>query len=90
MLMSVLSVWHNYCQVYSIFVFFWLRQELKKSQSPSVRPFQTCLEQSIFIILAQIFKQSVRNRSAVSEHSESDQGAIRENSESNPGVIREQ
>ena len=35
----------------------------------SVRSAQTCLEQSIFIILAQIFKQSVRTKSAVSEQS---------------------
>ena len=35
-----------------------------------VRSVQVCLEQSIFIILAQIFKQSVGNKSAVSEHSE--------------------
>ena len=41
------------------------------------------LEQSIFIILAQIFKQSVRNKSAVSEHSVSTQRALREHSESN-------
>ena len=39
----------------------------------SVRPVQVCLEQSIFIILAQIFKQSVRNKSAVSGHSVSTQ-----------------
>ena len=42
-----------------------------------VRSAQVCLEQSIFIILAQIFKQSVRNKSAVSEHSESTQRALR-------------
>ena len=47
-----------------------------------VRSCQTCLEQSIFIILAQIFKQSVRNKSAVREHSESTQRALREHSES--------
>ena len=45
-----------------------------------VRAVQVCLEQSIFIILAQIFKQSVRNKSALSEHSESDQRALREHS----------
>ena len=56
----------------------------------SVRSVQTCLEQSIFIILAQIFKLSVRNRSAVSEHSESNQRALREQSESNQRAIREQ
>ena len=56
MLMSVLSVWHNYCQVYSIFVFFWLRQELKKSQCVSVCAAQTSKKQSIFIFLAQIYK----------------------------------
>ena len=37
---------------------------------PSVRPVQTCLEQSIFIILGQILR----------EHSESTQRAIREQS----------
>ena len=42
---------------------------------------QTCLEQSIFIIPAQIFKHSVRNKSAVSEQSVSTQRAIREQSE---------
>ena len=46
-----------------------------------VRPFHLCLEQSIFIFLAQIFKQLVRNQSAVSEHSESNQRAINEHSE---------
>ena len=51
-----------------------------------VRSVQVCLEQSIFIILAQIFKQSVRNKSAVSEHSESTQRAIREQSESNQSI----
>ena len=43
-------------------------------------------EQSIFIILAQIFKESVRNKSAVREHSESTQRAIREHSESNQNI----
>ena len=63
---------------------------LASSRSPrsadlrsSVRPVQTCLEQSIFIILAQIFKQSVRHKSALSEHSECTQRALREHSESN-------
>ena len=46
-----------------------------------VYPVQTCLEQSIFIILAQIFKQTVRNKSAVSERSESTQSVVREQSE---------
>ena len=73
---------------------FWLRQEPKKSQCVSVRlsvPLVTsCLEQSIFIILAQIFKQSVRNNSAVSKHSESNQRAIREQSETTQRAIREQ
>ena len=54
-----------------------------------VRPFQTCLEQSIFIVLAQIFKQSVRNKSAVSEHSVSPQRALREHSESTQRAISE-
>ena len=39
------EVWHE--------IYFWLRQELKESQSPSVRSVQTCLEQSIFIYLGQ-------------------------------------
>ena len=53
-----------------------------------VRPVQVCLEQSIFIILAQIFKQSVRNKSALSEHSESNQRGIREQSESDQRALR--
>ena len=56
---------------------------------PSVCPAQVCLEQSKFIILAQIFKQSVRNKSAVSEHFVSTQRAIREQSESNQRAISE-
>ena len=44
----------------------------------SVPSAESCLEQQIFIILAQIFKQSVRNKSAVIEHSESNQRAISE------------
>ena len=62
----------------------------RSSRSHKVRAFvrsvQTCLEQSIFIILAQIFKHSVRNKSAVREHSESTQRAIREQSESNQRI----
>ena len=54
----------------------------------SVRPVQVCLEQSIFIILAQIFKQSVRNKSAVIEHSESTKWEIREQSESTQRATR--
>ena len=54
------------------------RRSRSANVSASVRSVQTCLEQSIFIILAQIFKQSVRNKSAVSEHSESTQRAISE------------
>ena len=73
---------------------FWLREELKKCLCSlvrsSVRSVQTCLEQSILIILAQIFKQSVRNKSAVSEHSENTQRALRERSESYQRAIREQ
>ena len=38
-----------------------------------VRSCQVCLVQSIIIILAQIFKQLVRKKSAVSEHSGSTQ-----------------
>ena len=37
---------------------FWLRQELKDSLSPSVRPVLVCLELSIFIFLAQISLRS--------------------------------
>ena len=48
-----------------------------------VRPVQVCLEQSIFIILAQVFKQSVRNKSAVIEHIVSTQRTLREHTESN-------
>ena len=51
---------------------FWLRQELKESQSsfvrPSVRPVQVCLEQSIFIFLGQ------RAIGELSGQSESNQG----------------
>ena len=50
----------------------------RSPKSHNVCPCQTYLEQSIFIILAQIFKQSVRNKSAVSKHSESTQRALRE------------
>ena len=53
-----------------------------------VRSAQVCLEQSIFIILAQIFKQSVRNKSAVSEQSVSTQRALREQSESTQRALR--
>ena len=42
--------------------------------------FHLCLEQSIFIFFAQIFKQSVRNQWAVSEQSESSQWAVSEQS----------
>ena len=43
-----------------------------------VGPFVSNLEQSIFIIiiLAQIFKQSVKNKSTVSDHSESNLRAL--------------
>ncbi len=51
-----------------------------------VRSVQVCLEQSIFINLAQIFKQSVRNKSAVSEQSVSTQRALREQSESTQSI----
>ncbi len=47
----------------------------------SVRLAQTCLEQSIFIILAKIFKQSVRNKSALKEQSVRKKSAFREQSE---------
>ena len=55
----------------------------------------SCLEQSIFIILTQVFKPSVRNKSpvtsqrALSEHSVSTQRALREHSESTQRAIRE-
>ena len=58
-------------------------QEMLMFVRSSVRPVQVCLEQSIFIILAQIFKQSVRNKSAVNEQSESTQ----EHSASNQRAI---
>ena len=53
---------------------------------PSVHPVQVCLDQSIFITLAQIFKQSVRNKSAVSEQSGSTQRALRGHSESTQSI----
>ena len=53
--------------------YFWLRQEPRESQCPFVhslvRSVQRCLELSIFIFLALIFKQSVSNQSAVSQQS---------------------
>ena len=55
----------------------------------SVRPVTSCLEQSIFIFLAKIFKQSVRNQSAVSGQSVSIQKALREQSESTFRALRE-
>ena len=69
----------------SVHLSFWLRQELKESQSPSVRSFvrsfvcsvQVCLELSIFIILAHFFKQSVSSQWTVSKLSESTQIALR-------------
>ena len=73
----------------AVWCYFWLRQELKESQCAFVHSFHVCLEQSIFIILAQIFKQSVRNKSAVSEHSVSTQWALRKHSEKNQRAIRE-
>ena len=54
-----------------------------------VRSVQVCLKQSIFIILAQIFKQSVRNKSTVNEHSKSNQRTLREHSESTKRALRE-
>ena len=44
----------NKCQLFD----FWLRQELKESQSLSVTSVTTCIDQSIFIFLAQIIKQT--------------------------------
>ena len=53
--------------------YFWLQQELKESQSPFVLPFvrsvQICLELSIFIFLAQIFKLTSYELQSVSQQS---------------------
>ena len=50
---------------------FWLRHADRSPRShnlrPSVRAVQVCLDLSFFIFLAQIFKQSVSNQSAVSQ-----------------------
>ena len=55
-------------------------QEMLMFVRPFVRLFvrscQVCLEQSIFVILAQIFKQSVRSQSSVSQQSVSNQSAV--------------
>ena len=61
----------------------------RSPRSHNLRPFQNCLEKSIFFILAQIFKQAVSNKSAVSEQSESTQRALREHSESTQKAIKE-
>ena len=50
-------------------VCFWLRKELKKSQSASVCLVQTCLELSIFIFLSQVSLRSVSGQSQVSPRS---------------------
>ena len=68
--------WHDFVHIFGSD-----RSSRNDNLSACVRPFQVCLGQSIFIILAQIFKQSVRNKSAVSEHSESTQRALREQSD---------
>ena len=65
------------------------RSSIKANLCSSIRSVQVCLEQSIFIILAQIFKQSVRNKSTVNEHSKSIQRALREHSESTQRELRE-
>ena len=54
---------------------FWLWQELRESQSLSVRPVKSCLEQSIFIYLGQraLRKQSENSQRVLWEHSESNQ-----------------
>ena len=62
----------------------------RSPRSHNVRSVQVCLEQSIFIILAQIFKQSVRNKLAVSEHTESTQRSLTDHLESTQRAIREQ
>ena len=58
----------------------WYAQRLKEPLSLVFDPVKLA-KQSIFIILAQIFKQSVKNKSPVKEHSESTQRQISEHSE---------
>ena len=77
---SMLYILMDHINVFKEGGLFGSVKEPKESQSSFVRPVQSCLEQSIVIILVQIFKQSVRNKSAVSEHSESTQIALREQS----------
>ena len=48
-----------FCLLIKLF-FFWLRQELKESQSEFVSLVQVCLELSIFIILAQVSCKSLK------------------------------
>ena len=70
-----------------ISIFFWRQQELKESQSPSVRPsvclfvrlVQTCLEPSIS---SSIWLKSSSNQSEISQQSVSNQWALRAHSES--------
>ena len=80
-----LKVLFDYVRKYLKFSHFWLSDRSPRNADVRsfVRSVQVCLEQSIFIILAQIFKQSVRNKSAVSEHT---QRALREHSESTQSI----
>ena len=59
--------------IFPFLVNFWLRQELKESQSLCVRPVQVCLEQSIFL--------GQRAIGELSEQSESNQKTLRAFSE---------
>ena len=69
--------------IFGYVLFFGSDRSPRKANLRSfVRSFHICLEQSNFIFLAQFFKQSVRNQSAVNEHSESTLKALIENSES--------
>ena len=55
--------WKLHISIFSIIC--WLRQELKEYKCPSVCAAQTFPEHSIFIILDQIFKQSLKGLKAV-------------------------
>ena len=56
----------------------------------SVHLAQSVQEHRVCIFQAQIFQKSVRNKSAVSKHSESSQRVVREQSVSSKRAVREQ
>ena len=82
------DVWYDFSKIH---IFGSERSPRHQDVTMFVRPVQVCLEleQSIFTILAQIFKQSVRNKSALKEHSKSTLRALWEHYESTQTAIRE-